>query len=460
MTPFTTSERGALALWPVRIGKFPAWKAGQPQAVRAWLDQTGFKPLLGKFARLPPVGRKGAGVVVIVPDRIGTYALAELPRALAAGTFAIARPLRRAEATAAALGWGLGAYRFNRYKRNGNGNASAATLVWPPSADRTLVTSMVAAHALVRDLINTPTEDMGPDALAAAARSVAKSHQATFSVIIGDELLRRNFPAIHAVGRAATREPRLIDLRWGKADAPKVTLVGKGVCFDSGGLDIKPAAGMRWMKKDMGGAATALGLAQLIMAARLPVRLRLLIPAVENAIAGNAYRPGDVIKTRKGITVEIGNTDAEGRVILCDALALADEEAPELLIDFATLTGAARIAVGTELTALFTTDDVLAEELVRHGESQNDYLWRLPLWAPYRRLIDSKIADMSNSGDSPFGGAITAALFLKEFVTGTRSWAHLDLFAWNDSDRPGRPFGGEAMTMRALFAMLSDRYGA
>lgn len=360
------------------------------------------------------------------------------------------------DATMAAVGWGLGTYRYQRYKRNGNGHAS---LVWPANADRTRAEHLIEAHTLVRDLINTPTEDMGPDALAANVKQVARAFGAKVQVIVGADLLRRNFPAIHAVGRAAAREPRLIDLRWGPADAPKLTLVGKGVCFDSGGLDIKPASGMRWMKKDMGGAATALGLAQLIMASQLRVRLRVLIPAVENAIAGNAYRPGDVIRTRKGLSVEIGNTDAEGRVILCDALALADEEAPELLLDFATLTGAARVALGPELAALFTDDDQLAEDVTRFGSSHDDPVWRLPLWAPYRRMIDSKFADITNSSDSGFGGAITAALFLKEFVTRSQAWAHFDLFAWNNSDKPGRPYGGEAMTMRALFGLLEDRYG-
>jgi len=453
---FVTRSRQAQPIWSIAAADYGSWLKTQAVDIRQWLTHTGFRATAGKFARIPGAGRRQPGVLLILPDRVGTFAFAELPRALGAGVFRLATAMSARDATMAAVGWGLGTYRYQRYKRNGNGHAS---LVWPANADRTRAEHLIEAHTLVRDLINTPTEDMGPDALAANVKQVARAFGAKVQVIVGADLLRRNFPAIHAVGRAAAREPRLIDLRWGPADAPKLTLVGKGVCFDSGGLDIKPASGMRWMKKDMGGAATALGLAQLIMASQLRVRLRVLIPAVENAIAGNAYRPGDVIRTRKGLSVEIGNTDAEGRVILCDALALADEEAPELLLDFATLTGAARVALGPELAALFTDDDQLAEDVTRFGSSHDDPVWRLPLWAPYRRMIDSKFADITNSSDSGFGGAITAALFLKEFVTRSQAWAHFDLFAWNDSDKPGRPYGGEAMTMRALFGLLEDRYG-
>jgi leucyl aminopeptidase len=299
---------------------------------------------------------------------------------------------------------------------------------------------------------------MGPAELAAAAGAVAKRAKARIKVTSG-AALARSFPTIHTVGRAAARGPRLIDLQWGPASAPKVTLVGKGVCFDSGGLDLKSASGMRWMKKDMGGAATVLGLAQMIMDARLKLRLRVLIPAVENAVGGNAFRPGDVIRTRKGLTVEIGNTDAEGRLILCDALALGDEESPELMIDCATLTGAARVALGPDLPALFSTDDSFAADLEAQGRAADDPLWRLPLHASYRRMIDSPIADLNNAGEGGHAGAITAALFLKEFVAKAKAWAHIDLYAWNDSDRPGRPRGGEALAMRALFALLVARYG-
>ena len=287
---------------------------------------------------------------------------------------------------------------------------------------------------------------------------VGDAHGASVSTIVGEALLTQNYPAIHAVGRASDRAPRLIDLRWGRT-GPKITLVGKGVCFDSGGLDIKSASNMKLMKKDMGGAAHVLGLAQMIMAAQLPVRLRLLIPAVENSIAGNAFRPLDVLRTRKGLTVEVGNTDAEGRLILCDALAEADREGADLLIDCATLTGAARVALGPELPALFSNHDPTAEALIGHGLEERDPLWRLPLYKPYRRGLDSKVADLNNLWDSPFAGAITAALFLQEFVSAGTPWVHIDMMAWNSTARPGRPEGGEAMALRALYALVAERAG-
>ncbi|HYC14728.1 MAG TPA: leucyl aminopeptidase family protein, partial [Stellaceae bacterium] len=311
---------------------------------------------------------------------------------------------------------------------------------------------------LARDLINTPAEDMGPAELSGAAETLAGKHGARFSVLIGDELLSANYPMVHAVGRGSARAPRLIDIVWGDPKAPKLTLVGKGVCFDSGGLDLKPAQGMRMMKKDMGGAATLLGLAAAIMDARLPVRLRLLVPAVENFVSGTSIRPLDVIRTRKGLAVEIGNTDAEGRLILCDALAEADSEKPQLILDAATLTGAARVALGPELPALFANDDALAEELVAAGTAESDPLWRLPLWKPYRKLLDSKVGDLNNVSESGFAGAIIAALFMAEFVSPATPWAHIDTFAWNQATRPGRPEGGEALALRALYAALKRRF--
>ena len=310
----------------------------------------------------------------------------------------------------------------------------------------------------MRDLVNTPAEDMGPAELAEAARKVAKAGGAKFSTIVGPALLKRNYPCIHIVGRASSRPPRLIDLRWGRR-GPKVTLVGKGVCFDSGGLDLKTANYMQLMKKDMGGAAHVLGLAQMIMAAGLELRLRVLIPAVENSVSANAYRPLDIVRSRKGLTVEIGNTDAEGRVILCDALAEADTEKPDLLIDIATLTGAARVALGPDLPALFANDDLVAEAVLKHGKAVEDPLWRLPLHKPYRKLIDSKVADINNAGDSPFAGAITAALFLADFVDPATHWLHLDVMAWNPTARPGRPVGAEAVAIRALYALIADQAG-
>jgi leucyl aminopeptidase len=311
---------------------------------------------------------------------------------------------------------------------------------------------------MVRDLVNAPTNVMGPDALEAAARSVAKLGKAIVKVIKGDKL-KKGFPLIHTVGAAAEQEPRLVDFSWGNPRHPKITLVGKGVCFDTGGLDIKPSAGMLLMKKDMGGAANMLGLAQLIMQAKLPIRLRVLLPIVENSISDEAFRPGDVYKSRKGLTVEIGNTDAEGRLILADALALADEESPELLIDFATLTGAARVALGPDLPPIFTDDTALATSLVAHSMKVNDPLWQLPLWRPYAQMIETPIADLNNAGQGGFAGSITAALFLRRFVEKAKAYAHVDIFAWVPTAKPGRPRGGEAQAMRAVFSYLQDRYG-
>ncbi len=314
-------------------------------------------------------------------------------------------------------------------------------------------------RSLVRDLVNTPTEHMGPSELADAVMLEADRFGAEVVCVAGDELLTENFPAIHAVGRASHRKPRLLELNWGNEDAPVLALVGKGVCFDTGGLDLKPAAGMLLMKKDMGGAAHALALARLVMENNLPVRLKLLIPAVENAVAGNAYRPGDVIPSRKGLSIEIGNTDAEGRVVLSDALAYACESLPDLVIDFATLTGAARIALGADLPPLFSNRDEVAEGIQQAGDESEDPLWTMPLYQPYRKLIESPIADINNAGKSSFGGCITAALFLEHFVDPAISWVHIDTFAWNQSDRPGRPQGGEALGLRAVFRYLQTRYG-
>jgi leucyl aminopeptidase len=446
----------------VAAEKYEAWTATQPARVRAWLNATGFKPDAGSTALI--AGEDGAVSLVVLGLGRGddAWVTGALAKALPKGTYRFS-DIIGADAdfgTWAALGWALGGYSFARYRSEAT--PERARLVWP-DCDRALVEWMVAGATLTRDLVNTPAADMLPDALERAARDVAAVAGAKISVISGDDLLTQNFPMIHAVGRASTTAPRLIDFTWGDAAAPKVTLVGKGVCFDSGGLDLKTASGMALMKKDMGGAATVLGLAQMIMAAKLKLRLRVLIPAVENAVAGNAFRPGDIFKTRKGISVEIGNTDAEGRLVLGDALAEAAAENPALLIDCATLTGACRTALGPELPGLFTDDEELARDLMAAAEATRDPLWRLPLWAPYRKMIDSKVADINNSGESGFAGAITAALFLKEFVKPKNGgpkipWAHIDLYAWNPSDRPGRPTGGEAMTQRTIFALLRKRY--
>ena len=452
----TTPETAAVEIVAVTADTLDDWRAGAPSEAATWIATVGFAAKPGEHCLVPGAGGRLAQVLLGVDVARDAWAYAGLPATLPAGDYRLADAVDASTATDAALGWALGAYRFTRYKA---AKGTLARLVWPAACDRGRVETLAAAIGLTRDLINTPAEDMGPAELADAAVALAAANGGACGVIVGDELIAEGYPMIHAVGRAAARAPRLIDLTWGAADARKVTLVGKGVCFDSGGLDLKSAGGMKLMKKDMGGAAHVLGLARAIMAAGLPVRLRVLVPAVENSVAGNAVRPLDVIGTRKGLSVEIGNTDAEGRLVLADALTEADAEAPELIVDCATLTGAARVALGTELPALFTPDDALAADLLRHAAVEQDPLWRLPLWAPYRAQLDSKVADLNNISDGPFGGAITAALFLEHFVTETAAWAHLDMMAWNLKARPGRPVGGEAMGLRALFAMIEERFG-
>ncbi len=355
----------------------------------------------------------------------------------------------------AALAFLLGGYKFDRYASKDDVDV---TLALPDGADKADVKRLAKAVTLARDLINTPTNDMGPEALEAAVRKLGEEHKASVSVIKGDALLKKNFPMIHAVGRAGSEEPRLIDLEWGKKDAPRVTLVGKGVCFDTGGLDIKPSSSMLLMKKDMGGAANVLALASLIMDAKLPIRLRVLIPAVENSISANAFRPGDVLTSRKGLTVEIGNTDAEGRLVLADALALADDEEPEILIDMATLTGAARVALGPDLPPFYSDDDAFAFDVARAADAVADPLWRMPLWQPYDAKLSSRIADMNNVTSDGFAGSITAALFLQRFVGKAKVWAHFDIFGWNPVEKPHAPIGGEAQGIRALYHLLRQRY--
>ncbi len=358
--------------------------------------------------------------------------------------------------TLAAIGFRLGAYRFDRYRDA----RPVPALILPEATDGAEVERQVEAATLARDLINTPANDLGPDALEQAAHDFARRNGMDVRVIAGDELLSANFPMIHAVGRASVQAPRLIDLNWGDADHPKVTLVGKGVTFDTGGLDIKSAAGMLMMKKDMGGAANVLGLAHAIVSAELPVRLRVLLPVVENAIAGASFRPGDVLRSRAGLTVEIGNTDAEGRLILADALALADEEAPDLLIDMATLTGAARVALGPDLPPVYSTDSDLAAKLAALGSAVEDPLWPMPLWANYDSQLNSKIADINNTGSGGYAGSVTAGLFLKRFVKKAKAWLHLDIFGWAPEARPGRPVGATDQGIRALYMLIKDRYSA
>ena len=438
----------------------PGWLTRAGAVRRAWVQGSGFKAAPGEICLLP--GRDGApaGALVGIAGDGGAedlWTAAGLSGRLPEGSWRLDPEPVGPEATRLTLGWALGAYAFTRYKQPGR---PPAELVWPARADRGHVERAARGAALVRDLVNTPAEDMGPAELAEAATAMARRLSMTARVIEGDALREKNFPLIHAVGRASTRAPRLIDLAWGKATHPKVTLVGKGVCFDTGGLDLKNDAGMKLMKKDMGGAAHALGLAQMVVEAKLPVRLRVLVPAVENSVSGNAFRPLDVVPTRKGISVEIGNTDAEGRLILCDALAEGASEKPAMMIDCATLTGAARVALGPDLPALFCNNDELAASILMAGELGNDPLWRMPLHAGYRRMLDSKVADINNAPNAPFAGSITAALYLKEFVPDDVPWAHIDMMAWNNATRPGRPEGGEAQAARAIFGTIEKRFSS
>ena len=428
--------------------------AGLTPAAIAWAEANGFSGEAGRTLVLPGEGGDIAGALFGRGKGEGALASGALAKALPQGDWHFEAPPDEPDLTA--LGLMLGGYAFTRY---GKSPGKALRFALPQGADAAHVRRVADGVFLARDLVNTPTNDMGPSALENAVQALAKAHKAEVSVTRGDELLPRNFPMIHAVGRASADAPRLIDLTWGPKDAPKVTLVGKGVCFDTGGLDIKPSSGMLLMKKDMGGAANVLGLASMIMAARLRVRLRVLIPAVENAISGNAFRPGDVLRSRKGITVEIGNTDAEGRLVLADALTLADDEHPQMLIDMATLTGAARVALGPDLPPFYTGDDALAAELTAASLAVEDPLWRMPLWKPYEAKLASKIADTNNVTPDGFAGSITAALFLKRFVEKTPCWAHFDIFGWNPWERPHAPVGGEAQGIRALERVVSGRFG-
>lgn len=425
-----------------------------PSGARHWVGHHRYRGKPGAHLLVPGEDGAPGRVLVGIADEPSPWSFASLAR-LPAGRYAFDATLPDDQREVAALGFGLGGYRFDRYR---SFDDERPALVWPTGCDRDEVTRLLEGQFLGRDLINTPAEDMGPSQLAEEARKLARRHGARCTVITGDKLLEKNFPTIHTVGRAAADAPRLIDIRWGRPSDPKVTLVGKGVCFDSGGLDLKPASAMLMMKKDMGGAAIALATAHAIMSANVKVRLRVLVPAVENAVSGNAFRPLDVIRTRKGVTVEVGNTDAEGRLILCDALAEASSEHPDLILDFATLTGSARIALGTELPALFTTTDALADDMIRAGNELADPYWRMPLHRAYRKQLDSKVADISNVGGS-YGGAITAALFLHTFVDGSIEWGHVDVMAWNLSDQAGRPTGGEPMGFRAAYRAVRSRYG-
>ena len=448
----TDAEGPSIPVTPVVAGDFANWRDAQPATISTWLNATGFKGKAGSHALLPDAAGGIRGVVVGVERLDDIWSYAGLPRTLPAGDYHLDGDLSTAAAESAALGWCLGAYAFERYKA---AERAPARLVAPSGIERARVDRLATAVGLVRDLINTPAGDLGPAELAEAVRAEGKRHGARTQVTVGEQLLKKNYPAIHAVGRASSREPRLIDLRWNNNGGPQLTIVGKGVVFDSGGLDLKNPQGMRLMKKDMGGAAHALALAGLVMDANLPVSLRLLIPAVENSVSGNAFRPGDVIQTRGGKSVEIGNTDAEGRLVLADTLSEAGKDNPEMLIDFATLTGAARMALGPDLPAMFSNDDALANRLMQAGDAEQDPLWRLPLFSGYRSWLDSSVADLVNVADSGYGGAIVAGLFLEQFVPKGAAWAHFDVMAWNTAGKPGRPKGGEAVGLRAAFAAVS-----
>ena len=429
-----------------------------PATERRFAEAGAFTGKPGQYLGLPDEKGSLARVLFGVEDAAAEwhdlFRPGQLPGLLPAGIYRFANAPH--DTRLATLAFALGSYKFSRYRTN---DLSGARLVPPDGIDINEITRMAEAATMARDLINTPANDMGPDELADAAKALADKFGAKYSCTAGDDLLAQNFPLIHAVGRASSRAPRLIDFTWGNASHPKVTLVGKGVCFDTGGLDLKPSSGMLIMKKDMGGAANVLALAHMIMDAKLKVRLRVLIPAVENAVAGNAFRPLDIFPSRKGVTVEIGNTDAEGRLVLADALTLADEEKPDLLVDLGTLTGAARVALGPDLPPFYTNDDKLAAEVERYARSENDPLWRMPLWPPYDSWLESKTANLNNAPSGAFAGSITCALFLQRFVEHAKSWLHVDIYGWTPTAKPARPEGGECQAARAIYKLLSTRYG-
>ncbi len=448
-------DGSTLPVFVVSVDDFATWVSSAPEEIQVWLGRNKFKEKAGACALLPEAGGC-AGVLVTVSDPLCPWEYAGLSKVCPEGSFEAEPELEAAVCHALCLGWLLSSYQFTRYKSKAK--PIMRKLVWPEGCDRALVLALGEGICLGRDLINTPASDMGPEQLAASAVGLAKMHGAKVETIVGDALLEQGYPMVHAVGRASSQSPRLIDLRWGKKQHKKLTLVGKGVCFDTGGLDIKPAQYMKLMKKDMGGAGFILGLAHAVMSQKLPVQLRVLVPAVENSVSGNAMRPLDVLDTRKGITVEVGDTDAEGRLILGDALFEARQEDPDLIVDAATLTGAARVALGTEIPVVFSNEDETWAALQQASEATYDPMWRLPLFEGYRRKLDSKIADLSNISSDSFGGAIIAALFLREFTSRKQDWVHIDTMGFNLETRPGRPYGGEALGLLAVFEMLRRRY--
>jgi len=453
---------GAKPIWLISEQGLGAWLEVQPLAVRSWVRTHGFQAERNRLIVIPAPGGDGiAGAALGLGPTSDLFeptlwTSVGLPDRLPPGRYRFTGTFSAVAATHLTLGWEYGSYRFTRYRK---ASAELPSLVAPTGTDLEYVRLANEALSEARDLINTPANDLGPAELGEAVQRLALQHEAECRMIVGEELLRQNYPLIYEVGKGSAREPRLIDMRWGKKGAPLVTLVGKGVCFDTGGLDIKPSSGMLLMKKDMGGAALALALARMLMGADAPVQLRLLIPAVENSISGRSYRPSDVLRSRQGLTVEIGNTDAEGRLVLADALAEADTQDPALLIDLATLTGAARVALGPELPAIYSNPPQLAMELRAIGEKEADPLWPMPLWSGYDDDLASRVADLNNVSPTPFAGSIIGGLFLKRFVTRSRNWLHADVYAWNAKERPGRPVGGDPHTVRALYRLIRQRFG-
>ncbi len=450
---------GSVPIILVSSAELDGWKEELSASDQSWIDAHDFKATKGRVLIFGSDGGKARMVAAGIGDgEITPWDFAKISMSLPDGNYHFDTDLSAEDANSAAFGWAMAHYAFDYYQKEKK--EKKAELAVSENCNLPLVMSIANGTYLTRDLVNTPTCDMGPTELAAVCEKLAAKHEAEIEITVGNELLKKGYETIHTVGRAAEKEPRLIDITWGNSDAPKVTLVGKGVCFDTGGLDIKPSSAMLTMKKDMGGAAHVLGLGQMIMENKLDIRLRILIPAVENNIAGNAFRPGDIIKSYHGTTIEVGNTDAEGRLVLCDALAMASEEDPDIMLDFATLTGAARVAMGADVPPFFTDDDDLAHEFMTHSDAEHDPLWPLPLYKPYKKLISSTVADLNNVASTGFGGAITAALFLQHFVGKDIPWAHFDVYAWNSGSSAGRPKGGEAMGLRAVYAYLADKYGS
>lgn len=447
--------QNSVPVWALSASSLEAWREAHAGPLAQWVDLSAFRAEAGRVLLLPGGEHGIAGALLGLGDGRDPFLFAALPGALPEGCYHLEGDLG-ADPSLAVFGYALGTYAFTRYRGKAH---TWPSLVLPAGVDGEEVSRLVRATFLARDLINTPPNDMGPAEVAEAAIVVANAHGASVRLVVGDELLSENYPLIHAVGRASTRAPRLVAFTWGREDAPKVTLVGKGVAFDSGGLDLKPSAGMLLMKKDMGGAANVLALASLIMEEKLDVRLHVLIPTVENSVSGSAMRPSDIIVSRKGVSVEIGNTDAEGRLILADALVDADADAPDLLIDLATLTGSARTALGPDVPPFYTDNETLAAELAASSAAVADPIWRMPLWMPYDNWLDSKVADMNSVSDGPFAGSITAALFLRRFVEKAGAYVHFDIYGWVAKPRPGRPVGGEAQAIRALFHLIKRRYG-